>query len=544
MAVITAQATGNWSATGTWSGGVVPTTGDTARTSTFTVTIDQDITVALLEGTSSGHFAVTAARSIAAAVTSSTGHSGGGVVRCSHSSGTVTITGDITAGPATSSRAIDLTGNGTISIVGNVGAGNGASTIGVFNNSASGTINITGNVTGGGGSNGVGSQNNSTGTIAVTGNVTGGSASTAYGINNSGLGTITVSGTATGGSASAAYGANNVGGGTLRVGTAIGNDYGPSGTHSVGVAGLSGTNSASAITTYKALQFGAHGQSPISGCAYCEDSAGANTAKVYHTASTFVVLTDPADATDFPAIADVRSGTTYGSGTYTGTLAVPAANQVSVGVAVDATTGTAVLTAAAAENAIWNAVRSSHTTDGTYGDTAEWAGGGTPPTAGEIADAVWDEATSGHTTSGTFGEQLKTDVDAILGDTNELQTDWVDGGRLDLILDARASQSSVTTIDDFLDTEIADIKAKTDNLPVAPAATGDIPSAASIVAAMMAYAVESGHTVETVLEALYAIARGKAVADAADPTSIIYYAPDNTTARVTHTLSSTTRTVA
>ena len=31
----------------------------------------------------------------------------------------------------------------------------------------------------------------------------------------------------------------------------------------------------------------------------------------------------------------------------------------------------------------------------------------------------------------------------ILVDTNELQTDWVDGGRLDLILDTRSSQSSV-----------------------------------------------------------------------------------------------------
>lgn len=62
--------------------------------------------------------------------------------------------------------------------------------------------------------------------------------------------------------------------------------------------------------------------------------------------------------------------------------------------------------------------------------------GGSAPTAAQIADAVWDEATSGHTTSGTFGEQLKTDVDAILADTNELQTDWADGGRLDLLLDA------------------------------------------------------------------------------------------------------------
>lgn len=53
-------------------------------------------------------------------------------------------------------------------------------------------------------------------------------------------------------------------------------------------------------------------------------------------------------------------------------------------------------------------------------------------------------------------------VDAIVIDTAELQTDWADGGRLDLILDARASQTSVNTIDDFLDTEIAAILAAVD----------------------------------------------------------------------------------
>lgn len=40
-------------------------------------------------------------------------------------------------------------------------------------------------------------------------------------------------------------------------------------------------------------------------------------------------------------------------------------------------------------------------------------------------------------------DTVDSNVDAALADTNELQTDWVDGGRLDLILDARASQSSV-----------------------------------------------------------------------------------------------------
>lgn len=83
----------------------------------------------------------------------------------------------------------------------------------------------------------------------------------------------------------------------------------------------------------------------------------------------------------------------------------------------------------------------------------------------------------------TVAGYLDTEIAAILADTNELQTDWANGGRLDLILDARASQTSVDVIDDFLDTEIAAIKAKTDNLPVDPAD-------ASVVAGLIA-AVEA-----------------------------------------------------
>jgi hypothetical protein len=59
----------------------------------------------------------------------------------------------------------------------------------------------------------------------------------------------------------------------------------------------------------------------------------------------------------------------------------------------------------------------------------------------------------------------------------------------------------------------------------------------------MAYAVETGHALSTVLKALYAVIRGKAVADGTDPSQVIYYAPDDATARVTHNLSGTTRTV-
>jgi len=65
----------------------------------------------------------------------------------------------------------------------------------------------------------------------------------------------------------------------------------------------------------------------------------------------------------------------------------------------------------------------------------------------------------------TVAGYLDTEIAAILADTNELQTDWADGGRLDLILDARASQTSVDTIDDLLDTEIGALTTAVADLP-------------------------------------------------------------------------------
>lgn len=56
----------------------------------------------------------------------------------------------------------------------------------------------------------------------------------------------------------------------------------------------------------------------------------------------------------------------------------------------------------------------------------------------------------------TVAGYLDTEIAAILADTNELQTDWADGGRLDLILDARASQASVDTIDGIVDSILVD----------------------------------------------------------------------------------------
>lgn len=61
----------------------------------------------------------------------------------------------------------------------------------------------------------------------------------------------------------------------------------------------------------------------------------------------------------------------------------------------------------------------------------------------------------------TVDDFLDTEVAAILADTNELQTDLTNGGRLDLLIDA--------------------IKAKTDNLPADPAVDSDIDTAIAAV---------------------------------------------------------------
>lgn len=78
------------------------------------------------------------------------------------------------------------------------------------------------------------------------------------------------------------------------------------------------------------------------------------------------------------------------------------------------------------------------------------------------ARAVYlDNLSAGAVAQASALATLAADVTAILADSNELQTDWVNGGRLDLLIDA--------------------IKAKTDGLPADPADASDIASSFSTV---------------------------------------------------------------
>lgn len=138
----------------------------------------------------------------------------------------------------------------------------------------------------------------------------------------------------------------------------------------------------------------------------------------------------------------------------------------------------------------------------TYNATADYAGatagslvkeiadnaGGSGLTAGAIADAVWDEALAGHVSAGSTGEALNAAggagdpwITAVPGAYGVGSAGYILGTNLNATVSSRASQTSLDTVDDFLDTEIAAIKAKTDNLPTDPADASDV--AAAITAA-------------------------------------------------------------
>ncbi len=84
---------------------------------------------------------------------------------------------------------------------------------------------------------------------------------------------------------------------------------------------------------------------------------------------------------------------------------------------------------------------------------------------------TWEELTADHTTGGSFGEAVTaggTNSDAILADTNELQGDWENGGRLDNLLD--------DVIVDIAEINVNDIVAK---------CTSDTPSTTAIFSTML-----------------------------------------------------------
>ena len=94
-----------------------------------------------------------------------------------------------------------------------------------------------------------------------------------------------------------------------------------------------------------------------------------------------------------------------------------------------------------------------------------------------------------------------TQLAAIVADTNELQGDWADGGRLDIILDARATQSSVDTVDGIVDSILVDTGT---TIPNQITALNNV-SVNDILTTQMTESYAADGTAPTLAQAIFAI---------------------------------------
>jgi len=395
---------GSWSDSTIWSGSLIPTASDDVFLNNQTVTLDQNITVASIRNTTAAGGVVAGGRiniysdyNITATpngIESGASNIAGGLIQY-YNSGSINITGTILQGQS----ALGNVNNGTINITGEVRfPSNVASSVRTITNSSNGTINIIGNITcpASTTSNNYAVLNSTNGTINVIGNVVGGNNGSApYGIYNVQNGTINVTGNVTGGSRPAAgvtttaYGiyningvvnvTGNVSGGPVGVGTntdpvgifnasigtvnITGNVTAGTGVRSIGIssttAGIINTigqlqstasnNAVSSTSTTATNVFsGPFINSGSTNAIYCynvqlyDDVTTRYTIGVSGSSNTISLLS-PDQVVGVPSGSDVRFGTIYGPGNeLTGSMRVPHPNSVSVGVAVDTTSGSAI----------------------------------------------------------------------------------------------------------------------------------------------------------------------------------------------------------
>lgn len=398
MAIVRAVKSGNWSDVTVWNTGALPTSADDVYSNTFTVTIDISPTVLSISNasttgvTAGGSFAISAN---GITLTANVTGFGSGCLSVSIGLGSsATIIGNCSASNV-NSGAVNLTGLGTLNITGNVTGGSAGSNATGVSNTSGGTINITGNCTGANNSS-HGVNNASTGTINITGDCTGGTGNNAYGVVNSSTGVVNVTGRCIGGSA--AYNLNSLGAvnnssGTMTVvGTVM-----ASGT----LAGVGGVNNVGTLILTGPFLTVANGTNPITASRWFW--ANSNVTPTYYQIRTANLATiRPLYTADSvggnPAVTNVRSGTVYGpAGELTGTCAVPPAGSVALGVPVDNTTGTALITEASIANALstasavtLNQQTSTLTTPGSIGQRLALSST-VATTAQQLSDALSNE---------------------------------------------------------------------------------------------------------------------------------------------------------
>lgn len=485
--------TATWSTTATGSGGAsVPVAGDNAISNNFTVTITANATCDNITngttygGTAGGGFVLSNGITLTVLASVLTGGTGGTLrlsgtnsatvaavsitsvnvnnTDCILHSGTGTLTVNCTTVQsgglsANASRCINVTAAGILNLTASTitGASETVGTTGAILGGASSTITINAALLTGGTAQSSPAVNANGGICSITGNLL--ATTSCHAVTVTSTTTLTVLGNVT-----AANGRNAISGtpnNAIRV----------SGSFIYSSDGTPPTIQKLILNTTPTLAF---------------------TRYALNGTGTYVNMFTADNAPLGPATGDVRAGVVYGSAT--GTCAVPAAGSVALGVPVDATTGTAVLTAADVQSALTaqglttaragnldnldTTVSSRLAPNGTLATVTTLTNAPDVPTEGEIASAVWSAA-SREITGGTVDTLTNAPASVTPSDIWSHATRTITGGTVDTLTNAPTvpSAASIRAELDSNSTQLAAIKAKTDNLPASPAATGDIPSA-------------------------------------------------------------------
>lgn len=296
----------------------------------------------------------------------------------SASQGVLNLTGNVYGGFSTASAGVVLSSNGTINMTGNVYTMPTGLGVGINGGNGTGTNVINGNVgngigrsialscAGSGGSTVVngdvrcGDNTASYGAIVtgihnmtINGDVYGGTngGGTGYGLQSAGTGEVIVNGRAIGGPGLSAPGVYiSTTNPNVFVREAVANNYPNEGIVRSNV-GILLVNDTCQVKVAK-LTFGSGGANPLGtlGRYFIVDAEENSVSMRQSNVGPITVMGEV--TADYPSPANVRAGTAFNFGAQTGTLAVPPAGAVAVGVPVDATVGTANLTQQDIANAV------------------------------------------------------------------------------------------------------------------------------------------------------------------------------------------------
>lgn len=330
-------------------------------------------TQAISPAVAGGSFAISGAYSVAADIRA-------GTTACVQMSGTSNVTWTAVNIIGSNSTAFsyglrNTATSGTLSISGafiNTVAGTNSHAI--FN-SSTGTISITGCTIQSDGSSGnaTGITNNLGGSITIDSSVITGTNAAQGAVNNQATGSVSISNstittnTTRNAVVNTSTGSLFISGSTITAGASTGIPVANQSTGTCAITtstftasatqvAFNGTSTPATVTIIQGSQFdNANGTVAVLCGRYKIGTTPSlmQYRKALDGTSTFLTLYT-ADFGVFgnPPISDVRSGVNYGGGGLIGTAAIPAAGSVALGVPVDATTGTAVLTAENVQTAL------------------------------------------------------------------------------------------------------------------------------------------------------------------------------------------------